>query len=293
MSEYFEKSLIPPDYSDEALSEHPEDDNPDDDVVLEDEGKTEETIDKLENSREEMVTTPFGTPPTTGSWGGGTGWTPPGSTPTGGSSGFWGSSSSSSGSGWGSSNNGWGSGNSGSSGSWGTGNGKDGKQQLDRSKRVVICDFLDCIVETYQSSGQPGLIPRDIYDLKPRFEVWMKIQAFNPEKVYAIIPKNLIPNTNGIQGWEVALSYYCCCLSSFLRVPFNACQILAQSQIGQPKEEILKSVVNNIHHPIPREEVIYIGIYSGLYGQSNRDYLAAVNTGIDYLDLGQLLNNCY
>ena len=133
-------------------------------------------------------------------------------------------------------------------------------------------------------------MPRDIYDLKPRFEVWSKIQAFNPEIVYSLIPINLIPNTNGAEGWIKTLEYFCCSLSAFLRVPYTNCKILAQTAIGQPKEELINSILSQ---GINRNDAIYIGIYSGLAGQSNRDLLAAERCHIDYVDLGVLLNNMY
>ena len=44
---------------------------------------------------------------------------------------------------------------------------------------------------------------------------------------------------------------------------------------------------------IQKKDVIYIGIYSGLAGQSNKDQVAAIRCGIDYVDLGILLNNMY
>ena len=277
-----EKQYIPPDY-DSSPSEDDDDDDIDEAIIdSEDEGKTEEIIDNINKREEEkVVTSPFGgnnTPSSTPSWSG----------PSFGSGApsFGGTSQGSSP--WNNSRTPWG---QPQSPIWG-GNQKTEKEEINRTKKVIFCDFLDCIVETWDSQGRPGYLPRDIYDLKPRFEVWGKIQAFNPEIVYSMIPINLIPNTNGAAGWLKTLEYFCCCLSSWLRVPYNNCKILAQTAIGQPKEDLINSILMGPSR-IDKKDSIYIGIYSGLAGQSNRDQLAAQNCGIDYIDLGILLNNMY
>jgi hypothetical protein len=288
MSEYFskadeEKTYIPPDY--DSPREDDDDDSEIGEVLEEDEGKIESEIDEINSKEEEskkMTTTPFGTPvssqPTTPSWNPPT-FGQPQSSPFGG-----GSTGSSP---WSSRTPSWG---QGGSSIWQQK--PEEKREIDRKKKIIFCDFLDCIVETWDSQGRPGYLPRDIYDLKPRFEVWGKIQAFNPEQVYSMIPINLIPNTNGAAGWIKTLEYYCCCLSSWLRIPYDNCKILAQTAIGQPKEDLIQSILNGPGH-VDKKDVIYVGIYSGLSGQSNKDQLAASNCDIDYVDLGILLNNMY
>ena len=185
----------------------------------------------------------------------------------------------------------WGSGFSQPSSIWGSSRPAIPTQQqieIDRGKDIIICDFLDVITQTCESDGKPGLLPRDIYDLVPRLNVWSMIKAFNPKYVYGLFPSNLIPNTNGAEGWKVTLNYFCNALSAFLRLPYENCQMLVQSKIGQPKEDLIKRAISALH--LDRKKMLYIGIYSGLYyGQSNEDALAAKNCGIDYMDLNQLL----
>lgn len=294
MSKYFEESeekqYIPPDYesppddSSDGDSDSGVDEIDDDVTEGEDEGKTESFIDKIEEEKK-MVTSPtFGsnnqpqqsspwTPPSFGGGGGSS----PASPFGGGTSSPWNSGKSSI----------WG--NPTGTNTWGSQSNTQ-KEKIDREKKVIFCDFLDCVVETWDSQGRPGYLPRDIYDLKPRFEVWSKIQAFNPEMVYSLIPINLIPNTNGAEGWIKTLEYFCSCLSAYLRIPYTNCTILAQTAIGQPKEELINSILSQ---GINRNSAIYIGIYSGLAGQSNRDQIAAQKCNIDYIDLGILLNNMY
>jgi hypothetical protein len=230
-----------------------------------------------------MISTPFSDSGSSvwGSGSGGGGTQPsPWSSPQSSGSSIWQQSSRPS---WGSSSPSWGSG-----GSFGSSPSSQ-KQEIPRTKQVIFCDFLDCLVETYQSNGLPGLKPRDIYDLKPRFNVWEKLAAFNPGRVFAIIPPNVLSTTNGSDGWNVALAYYCCCLSAFLNIPFVNCQILSQSEIGQPKENAILQAIREYN--IPRNEIVYVGIYSGVAGQSNKDINAARACEIDYIDLNTLLNS--
>lgn len=295
MSKFFddqpkeEVQYIPPDYTQEEEIKEEEEEIPEFDSD-EDEGKIETDLDKLSQQKEEkedkkeMTPSAFGQPstaPASGNGGPGFGTGPaPFSTPSfGGTGSPWQQRQ----------NSPWGQ----SGGSiWGGGSNNNAqKEQINRNKQILFCDFLDCVVETWDSQGRPGYLPRDIYDLKPRFEVWQKIAAFNPRQVYMMIPVNLIPNTAGDEGWIKTLEYFCCALCAYLRLAPGSCRILAQTLIGQPKEDLMMSILNS--GPIKKEDVLYIGIYSGLAGQSNQDQVAAIKCGIDYLDLGMLLNNMY
>lgn len=309
------KEYLKPDYSEEPPydSSPTEDDDDDDDINDIDEGEEDKKVEKVMEDQKKlnekiMQQTPFGQSvggnnggswnqqpaqspwnnnnnQSGNSWGGSNNnqspWTP---RPATGSS--WGSTGGSSG--WGSSgsSSGWG----GSSGnSWGGGNNNSGKREIDRQKQIIFCDVLDCLVETFQSNGKPGLLPRGIYDIRLRFEVWDKILCFNPSKVYAMVPRNLILSSNGSDSWKIMLEYIVCALSEYLRVPYDHCQILVQKNFSQTKDNLMNSVIQRIPD-FNKSLAIQIGLESGLYGQSNRDILAAEKVGIDYVDLGQLLS---
>lgn len=294
------KQYIPPDYTktesvEDVIDSDDDDDDIDEDISDEDEGvidsileekieqeKKEEEKNNFRNNTSSFMSQPWGTsqPSSSSPWGN-SGW---GSAPKVNNNPWerpqpFGSTSPNSGSIW-------------NQPTFGNSNNSQ-RTEINRNKKVIFCDFLDCIVETYQSNKNPGFIPRDIYDMVPRFDVWERLKAFNPNRVYAMIPKNLMPSTNGTEAWEIALSYFCCSLSSYIRVPYQNCQILAQSVIGQPKEDIILSVIDNVKSPINRKNVVCIGIYSGFNGQSNVDINAAKACNIDYIDLNNLLNNMY
>ena len=213
----------------------------------------------------------------------------------------WGQSS-----GWGSgasrpANNGWGTGNSwgNSSPSWGnsgSSNSGNNNQTVDntinsRPKKVVICDALDCLVESYDSNGKPGLIPRAIFDLKPKFDVWEKIASFNPERLYIIFPSGeLIPSFGRPQTAKISLEYLAHSISTYLRIPRDCCFILKQMTQNLPKDRTLMSVLKDGPE---RDDMVYIGIHSGRWGLSARDIQAAHAVGIDYIDMYNLLKGYY
>ena len=238
-----------------------------------------------------MQTSPFGITGSSGSsWG---------NTTTSTSESAWASQQKSSNNSLGSSNTTWGSssgtkpwGSTGNS-SWSTSNSNNvnGKTEIDRTKKVVITDFLDIIVETYQSNGKPGLLPRDIYDLMPRFSVWDKIAAYSPEKIYVLCPFAANRFGQDALNWETACKYFCASLNSYLRKPYIACKYIQGN--GQPKEQIIRELINNPWNEIDKSSVVCIGINSGLYGQSNIDKIAAENNNIDYIDLDRLLTQMY
>lgn len=166
-------------------------------------------------------------------------------------------------------------------------------ETINRNKKYIICDFLDCIVETYSSNGVPGLIPRDIYDIKPRFEVWNKLAAFNPEFLVILIPSNLITNTNAMEdGWTKTINYFNLAFSSYIRIPFSNCITVAYNPFIQ-KEFVLECAINALGNNIDTKDIVNVGIYSGINGQSNRDIAAANIMNIDYVDLVKLINNMY
>ena len=270
------KIYIPPDYDND-------DEDDIDDILSEDEGAIETYYDnklKEEEKQQPMTTPVFPSQPpqsTTPRWG----------QPTGTTTFPWQNQQAQGGM-WGTGGGTWRPGGT-TTPAWNQGNTQ--KEQINRNKKVVFIDFLDGIVETLNSNQSPGFLPRDIYDLTPRFDVWQRLSAFSPERVYIMIPKNLLPSTNGAQGWEATLTYFCCALSSFIRVPFTNCQILVGSVIGQSKESLMLSVINDKNKPIDRNDIVCIGIYSGYNGQPDIDKHAAEVCGVDYIDLYNLLNN--
>lgn len=299
------KTYLRPDYSEEDLKEDPpgpsedddDDDDEDDDDLDEDisdtnEGEEEEQIEKITRNQEKLVEkimteTPFGQQST----GTSPSWRPENNSPwpqqqsnrggwNGNTNGPWG----------GSTNQPWTGG--GSTGTWGSS--AAGKKEINREKDIIFCDVFDCLVETLSSNGRPGFFPRGVYDIRLRFEVWDKIACFNPRKIFGLVCGNVdLFNKQGYNSsWIILMDYIARALSEYLRIPNENCQIIIQNNYYMRKEGIISSVIER-EKIDKKESIIQIGLESGLYGQSNRDFLASQAVGIDYLDLGQLLNLYY
>lgn len=294
------REYIPPDYSDVITPDEDDDDDlDDDDYELDDEEDEDpaELEEELENQKRETLrehpvtqqqsnfinpqpkptmstpTWPTGTSTPGTPWGSGTQttfgqWNQPA-----GNSMPWGQKP---GSTWPS---------SGTTPGWGN-NSTAQKETLNRSKRVIICDVLDCLVSTLDGPQKTGLIPRGIWDICNRLDVWSALRRFtNIERIYAMIPRSLILNSSGADSWAAFLNYEACALGEFLRIPTSYIQILTQRHISQSKYDMIKAITENID----KEDIVYIGLQSGHPGQNSADIDCANSLGIDYIDLQHFL----
>lgn len=285
---------IPPDYSEEHIIELEEDSE--DDIRLEKLLDEQEELNKqleralaedddeeefYEERRTPMSSSPFGSSPSPARapWENNTSpsspWAPKPTTPT------WG------GGGW-----------TGGGSSWGSSTEKKdepakltGNIGQDVRKRVVICDVLDCLYESWESQGKPNILPRGIFDLKPKFDVWDKIGSFAPRRIYIIFPPNeLIPSFGNIESSAITLEYVAHSLSTYLRIPRSECKVLHQKRLGTPKERVL---LGAIHDWKKKEEMVYVGVHTGRWGLSAADIEASHGCGIDYIDVYNLLAGKY
>jgi hypothetical protein len=284
------RQSIPPDYTDYPR----EDDDPLEEMIDEDDIKIEKLLDEQEelNSRLDSEfeerrhwvpmsnSTPFdnGNSPFGSSRSGGAPWEKKDTTPSWGNSGGW-----SAGSGWS------------GSGSFGQPKKEEPKVTptggLGNRKKVVICDVLDCLYESWESNGRPNIMPRALFDLKPKFDVWDKIASFNPTRLYVIFPANDIVPAFGNPGVaNLTLEYIKVCISTYLRIRKDSVFILKQQVEGSPKERIVYGAVRDWRN---KEDMVYIGINSGRWGLSSKDADAAHACGIDYIDMYNLLAGKY
>jgi len=158
-------------------------------------------------------------------------------------------------------------------------------------KRVVICDLLDCLYETWESNDRPDILPRAIFDLKPKFKSWEKIKSLSPERIYIIFPSgDLVPSFGNQSNAEATLNYVAQSISTYLMLPRQYCQILRPLRLNSPKENILLGAIQNEGS---KNDLVYVGVHSGRFGLSDRDLMAARNCGVDYIDLFNLLEGRY
>lgn len=282
---YFSQYLEP-DYGSPSEDDDEDDDDDDFEVDYEDDFKTDTFLDqqiKNSGSMSSSSDSRWGSPSPQSSWG------------------SWGDQQRSS---WGWNDNnqqrsGWGwNDNNQQQRSWGWGSSNQWsspsqKIEINRSKRIVICDFLDCLIETYQSNGNPGLFPRGPYDARPRFEVWNRLMAFNPERYIIIVPREFLTQEGKSLeeriGWKKLVDYITYCFADYTRMNIDNCQITVHPLRSLDKHS---AIYRSILH-VDKKDVVYVGVYSGQPGQSDQDLVAAKKAGIDFVGLTDLLNNMY
>lgn len=169
------------------------------------------------------------------------------------------------------------------------------QQQIDysvnsKSKTILVVNALDCIVESYDSNGKPGIMPRSIFDLKPKFDVWERIASFNSTYIYILFPANgIIPSINDPEVVEVASRYLSLCIESYLRIPRHHCTIVKES----PGTNKLNNIILLLGPNMKTDDILYLGVRSGRFGLSSEDKDAAASVNIDYMDLYNLLSGRY
>ena len=161
----------------------------------------------------------------------------------------------------------------------------------EKVKSVLIVDALDCLVESYDSNGKPGILPRSIFDLKPKFDVWERLASFNPRRIYVLFPAiGLVPSIGNTESAKVASEYIAQCIAAYLRIPRNLCSIIHVVD-NAVKEQNISGILSMTS--FDHDSVLYVGVRSGRYGLSSEDIIAAKKNGIDYMDLYNLLKGRY
>jgi hypothetical protein len=301
-------SYIPPDYSEaiKAEQEHPQDDDPIEDVLEEmltdeeDDIKAERFLDEQaafnDNLQESNKTNnnfnmsnSFGsTPPWSSGSGNNTNSTPWSNNNT--SSTPWQNNSNSwkpSGNSWGT----WGSNNS----TWNSSNNNQINQAADETSKkvghrdVVIIDALDGLVESYMSDGKPNVVPRAIYDMKFKFDIWDRVAALSPRVVCIILPaEKSVPSLGNSASASAAMEYLASSLSVYLKIPRENCIVFRQMNQTQLKDNVIKAAINTTRVR-KRNQIIYLGVYCGDWGLSTADLDAANRCKVDCISIYKLL----
>lgn len=286
--EWRHQEYIPPDYTGfPGEDDEDEFDEDFDDELLEDESEieTEQVLDNnvvIGNNN----STPFGNG--TSAWGSGGNTSAPWEKPVNNQP-AWGSA-------WGSNNNGtsaWG------QSSWGSNNnsmqnneGNVAQNVNLKKKRILICNALDCVVESYDSNGKPGILPRAVFDFKPRFDIWERLASFGAEKVYLIFPPiELIPGLT-IGNLMTAMNYISSGLAAFLRIPSSNCIAVSPQDPKSAMSFSMKCLIPDVNAK-NKDDIVFVGVHSGRWGLSSLDLDTAHALGIDYIDMFSLMKGFY
>lgn len=165
-------------------------------------------------------------------------------------------------------------------------------------KKVVICDIFGVLYESLSGDGTPDIMPRAIFDIRAKFDVWDKIKSFAPLRLVMLFPpKDIIPSFYG-KALEATLEYMAQSISTYLMIPRENCCVFKQMNTDEnAKGRMINNVFTNprinLGGKMKKKDAIYIGLHSGLWGLNSSDRNAAKFGGISYIDVYDLLRGAY
>ena len=185
-----------------------------------------------------------------------------------------------------------------------------GANRIDRKKKIIFVDLLDILIEsesavkesgrdTFNSSNnymRTGIMPRGLYDIRLKLEVFSKIAAFSPDYVFCITNQERMESSK-LESWEVMVKYVMFALAEYLRLPNNNCRCLTRIGFSRndpdvkPNPGLIKKALGMLpkDYKYQRSDLVVIGANSGYANQSNTDREMARRVRLDYIDIQDLL----
>lgn len=185
-----------------------------------------------------------------------------------------------------------------------------GANRIDRRKKIIFVDLLDILIEsesavkesgrdTFNSSNnymRTGIMPRGLYDIRLKLEVFSKIAAFSPDYVFCITNQDKMESSK-LESWEVMVKYVMFALAEYLRLPNSNCRCLTRIGFSRndpdvkPNPGLIKKALGTLpkNYRYQRSDLVVIGANSGYANQSNIDREMAKRVRLDYIDIQDLL----
>lgn len=183
--------------------------------------------------------------------------------------------------------------------------------RIDRRKKIIFCDLYDILIESESAVREQqtaylsgvnnykkyGITPRGLYDVRLKTEVWSKFSAFGPDYVFCMTnqpsksPEEMIT-------WGVMIKYVMFALADYLNLPHQNCRCSTRTGLSidtlESKTEMMRSFLKSLKEKnYTKKDLIIIGINSGYQNQNNIDRVLAKESGVDYLDVNDLLVTYY
>lgn len=169
--------------------------------------------------------------------------------------------------------------------------------QINRSKKVIFCDFQDCLISSIDAQGKQGVVPRGIYDIYVRRDVIDKIRCFGPSWIFVLTNQNVQRGTDQELSFCRMADYVCACVAELVGLPLANVRCVMKPGLDpydpctKPGPGLIKIALSHIEGlGITKSDMVVIGSQSGFQGQSNRDSEMASSYGIDYVDVQQLIS---
>lgn len=188
------------------------------------------------------------------------------------------------------------------------------QNKIPRRKKIIFCDLLDILIESESAvrevgqSGymtpsnnykRTGIMPRGLYDIRLKTEVWGKLAAFGADYIFCIT-NQAEKSKEDTQTWKVMTDYVMYALADYLNLPHSHCRCLTKLGFDRSSEDVkpgtglLKKALATIPgYKYKREDLVVVGINSGYQNQADIDRRMAKNARIDYIDVQDLLTIYY
>lgn len=185
---------------------------------------------------------------------------------------------------------------------------------IPRKKKIIFCDLIDILVESESAIREAnqgyltgsnnykriGIMPRGLYDIRLKTEVWGKLAAFGADYVFCITNQSE-KSEEDLKTWKVMTEYVMYSLADYLNLPHNNCKCLTKigfdrfSDDVKPGLGLFKKALETLpkNYSYSRKNLVVIGINSGYQNQPDVDRRMAKRAGIDYIDVNDLLTSYY
>ena len=189
------------------------------------------------------------------------------------------------------------------------------QNSIPRRKKIIFCDLIDVLIESesavrenitqgYLSGSnnfkRTGIMPRGLYDIRLKTEVWGKLSAFGADYVFCVTnqPEK---SEEELRTWKVMTDYVMYALADYLSLPHQNCKCLTKIGFDRSSEDVkpgaglLKKALQTLppDYKYKRGDLVVIGMNSGYQNQPDIDKRMAKRVKIDYIDVTDLLTLYY
>lgn len=187
---------------------------------------------------------------------------------------------------------------------------------IPRKKKIIFCDLIDVLIESesaVRESGttqgyitgsnnykKTGVMPRGLYDVRLKTEVWSKLAAFGADYVFCVTNQPQ-KSDEELRTWKVMTDYIMYALADYLNLPHQNCRCLTKlgfdrtSLDVKPGTGLLKKALQTLpaEYRYTRDDLVIIGMNSGYQNQPDIDRRMAKRAKIEYIDVLDLLTSYY
>lgn len=188
------------------------------------------------------------------------------------------------------------------------------KNIIPRRKKIIFCDLIDVLIESesairevnrgYLSGSnnykRTGVMPRGLYDIRLKTEVWGKFAAFGADYIFCITnqPEK---SEEDLRTWKVMTDYVMYALADYLNLPHKNCKCLTKlgfdrsSKDVKPNIGLLKKALQTlpVGYKFTRDDLVVVGMNSGYQNQPDVDRRMAIKAKVEYIDVTDLLTLYY